>query len=241
MDERLPELSVFFPCYNEQANITDTVNKAIPVIKNVAEKWEVIIVNDGSRDNTLAKARELVAKYGPRVRIVNHLVNRGYGAAFKSGVYSAKYQWVCFTDADGQFDFSDIRNLIKEKNITAADIIVGFYLNRKVPYYRKIGSFVWQLAVFVLFGLKIRDIDCGFKLIRKEVIDSIPPLQAERGPFITSEFLVKAISQGYRLAEVGVHHYPRQAGEATGAKLNVILSGLKDLLALWYKIKFSAK
>lgn len=235
----LKELSVFFPAYNEEANIENTINKTLPILKEVADKWEIIIVNDGSKDKT-GQISEAIAKKHPQVRVVHHNPNRGYGAAFKSGFYNARYQWITFTDADGQFDFEDIKTLIAKQRATNADLVIGYYLGRKVPFYRIWGSTVWQIAVFVLFGLKVRDIDCGFKLVNKKVIDTIPKLEAERGPFISSEFLIKARKSGFKIVEEGVHHFERTAGEATGAKLNVIISGLKDLLRLWYRMSFSS-
>lgn len=235
---RLQELSVFFPCYNEQHNIANTVKKSLPIIKEIAKKWEIIIVNDGSKDKTKQEAEKLIKKYPKNIRLVDHPVNRGYGAAFKSGFYNAKYDWIAFTDADGQFDFNDIKKLVSVQKRTDADLVIGYYLGRKVPFYRIWGSKLWQLAVFILFGLRVRDIDCGFKLVRKKVVDTIPKLEAERGPFISSEFLIKAKKSGFKIVETGVHHYARQAGEATGAKLNVILSGFQDLFRLWYKINF---
>jgi glycosyltransferase involved in cell wall biosynthesis len=232
----LNELSVFFPCYNEENNLEATFNKSLPIIKDIADKWEVLIINDGSKDDT-AKVAEKIAKLYPfQVHIITHHPNRGYGAAFKSGLYHSRYSWIAFTDADGQFDFSDIKKLIEDQKNTKADLVIGYYLGRKVPFYRIWGSKVWQLAVLILFGLKVRDIDCGFKLINKRVVDTIPKLEAERGPFISSEFLIKAKRAGFKITEVGVHHYQRLSGKATGAKLNVILSGLWDLFRLWFKL-----
>ena len=233
----LPELSVFFPCYNEEKNIENTLNKALPIIKKITPSWEVIIVNDGSKDNTLKVAQSLAKKHGPHVKVVNHPKNRGYGAAFKSGLYSARYRFISFTDADGQFNFQDIYKLIDTQKKTKADLVIGYYLGRKVPFYRKWGSSVWQLAVFLLFGLKVKDIDCGFKLVSKKVIDSIPRLESERGAFISSEFLIKAQKSGFKIVEIGVNHYPRKQGEATGAKLNVIIRSFLDLFTLWTKLR----
>jgi glycosyltransferase involved in cell wall biosynthesis len=235
----LNELSIFFPAYNEEANIENTFNKTLPILKEVAKNWEVIIVNDGSKDKTGQISQSIAKKYPNNVKVVTHNPNRGYGAAFKSGFYTARYEWIAFTDADGQFDFNDIKKLITTQRSTKADLVIGYYLGRKVPFYRIWGSMVWQLAVFVLFGLKVKDIDCGFKLVKKSVIDTIPKLEAERGPFISSEFLVKAKKSGFKIVEEGVGHYERTAGEATGAKLNVILSGLKDLVRLWYRMSFA--
>jgi glycosyltransferase involved in cell wall biosynthesis len=233
------ELSVFFPCYNEEKNIQNTVNKAIPILNEIADKWEIIIVDDGSKDKTGKVAVELQKKYPNQIQIITHNPNRGYGAALKSGLYNSKYEWIAFTDADGQFDFSEIKNLIEKQKETKADLVIGYYLGRKVPFYRIWGSMVWQLAVYILFGLKVKDIDCGFKLINKKVIDNIPKLEAERGPFISSEFLIKAKQKHYKIVEIGVNHFSRTAGEATGAKLDVVVSGLRDLIRLWYKINFT--
>jgi glycosyltransferase involved in cell wall biosynthesis len=232
------ELSLFLPCYNEEANLESTVNKTLPILIKTASKWELIIVNDGSKDKTGEVALRLQTKYPQNIKIVTHPLNRGYGASFKSGFYTAKYDWISFIDADGQFDFKDINKLLDVQKESQADLVIGYYLGRKVPLVRIWGSKLWQLAVFILFGLKVRDIDCGFKLVRKKVIDTIPRLVAERGPFISSEFLIKAKKAGFKIAECGVFHYPRTAGEATGAKLSVILAGFKDLLRLWLKLNF---
>jgi len=235
----LPELSVFFPAYNEEKNVGTTLGKALKIIGKVAKKWEIIVIDDGSKDETGEVVKKLIKKYPGQIRLITHCPNRGYGAAIKSGLYNSKYEWIVFTDADGQFDFNDIYKLIKTQKDTDADLVIGYYLGRKVPFYRIWGSKLWQFAVFLLFSLKVKDIDCGFKLIRKSVIDTIPKLEAERGPFISSEFLIKSKKAGCRIVEVGVHHFSRLEGEATGAKLNVILSGFKDLLRLWAKMNLS--
>lgn len=233
--EKLDGLSLFFPAYNEEANLGQTTEKAIPVLKKVAQKFEVIIVNDGSKDETEKVAEKLAEEY-PFVKVINHPTNRGYGAALKSGMYNSKYSWIAFTDSDGQFDFSEITKFIEKQKQTGADLVIGYYLKRVVPFYRILGSKVWELAVFLLFGLKVTDIDCGFKFFKKEVVEKIPKLEAERGPFISSEFLIKAKKAGFKIEEVDVHHYLRRAGKQTGASLKVILSGLKDLILLRSKI-----
>jgi len=235
--EKVKELSVFFPAYNEEEAIKSTVTKATKILPKVAEKWEIIVVNDGSTDKTREIVKELIKKE-PQIKMITHTPNRGYGSTIKSGVYNSKYELIAFTDSDGQFDFSEVTKFFETQEKTGADLVIGYYLKRKVPFYRILGSkLLWQPAVYLLFGLKVRDIDCGFKLIKKEVIDGIPRLEAERGPFISSELLIKAKKAGFKIAEVGVHHYPRKAGAATGASLKVILSGFTDLLRLRKKVK----
>jgi len=235
--KRLPELSVFFPCYNEEKNIENTFNKALPVIKELTNKWEVIFINDGSKDNTAQVVDQIKAKYPKNIQVITHHPNRGYGAAFKSGFYNAKYEWIAFTDSDGQFDFSEISKFIKEQQKTKADLVIGYYLSRQVSKSVIFTSKIWELIIFILFGLKVKDIDCGFKFVNKKVIDTIPRLEAERGAFITSEFLIKAKKSGFKMAQVGVHHYPRTEGQATGRKLNVIIKSFVDLFNLWLKLK----
>jgi glycosyltransferase involved in cell wall biosynthesis len=231
------KLSVFFPAYNEEVLLKPTVKKADKVLKKIAKEYEIIVVNDGSKDKT-GQVAEALAAENKKIRAIHHSKNRGYGAALKSGMYAARYPWIAFTDSDGQFDFSEITKFFKKQKQTKADLVIGYYLKRRVPLYRILGSkLAWELPVFLLFGLKLRDIDCGFKLFKKEVIDKIPPLQAERGPFITTEFLVKAKKAGFKIVEVGVHHYPDLAGGSTGANLKVILAAYRDLFRLYKKVK----
>ena len=234
----VPEISVFFPAYNEEKNLRNTIKKTVAVLKRIARKWEVLIVDDGSKDGTGQIAQELARKHKNKVKVITHSRNRGYGAALKSGFYNSRYRWIAFTDSDGQFDFSEIVNFIKKQKETSADLVIGYYLKRQVSSLRILGSGIWQLAVFLLFGLKVKDIDCGFKLIRKKVIQTIPKLEAERGPFISSELLIKSKKSGFKIVEIGVHHYPRKLGKATGTNLNVVFSGLSDLIKLWLKFNF---
>lgn len=231
---KIEEISVFFPAYNEEAHIEPTVLRAKDVLEKIVDKWEIIVVNDGSSDKTGEIAKNL-ADADRRIRVITHSPNRGYGASLKSGFYNSKYPWIAFTDSDGQFDFSEITKFIEKQRETNADLVVGYYLKRHVPIYRKLNTFLWQAVIRILFGLKIRDIDCGFKLISKKVIDKIPHLESERGAFISSEFLIKARKSGFRITEVGVHHYPATR-KSTGANLNVIIKSFIDLFRLWKKL-----
>jgi len=234
---KIQEISVFFPAYNEEANIKKTVTRAVKILEQIARKWEIIVIDDGSKDRTGAIVKRLIKKE-PRIRLITHTPNRGYGAALKSGFYNSSYEWIAFTDADGQFNFSEITKFFEKQKQTGADLVIGYYLRRAVPFYRILGSKLWELAVFLLFGLKVKDIDCGFKLLRRQVIDEIPRLEAERGPFISSELLIKAKKKGFKIVEVGIHHYPRRAGKSTGASLKVVMSGLGDLWRLKRKLSF---
>lgn len=232
------ELSVFYPCYNEEKNIKNTVDKTIPTLKKIADKWELILINDGSKDNTAKVLEEIKKQYPTQIKIITHNPNRGYGAALKSGLYNSKYDWIAFTDADGQFDFTEVTKLIEKQQQTHSDIVIGYYLARQVSKAAILTSKVWELIVFILFGLHVTDIDCAFKLISKKVVDTIPKLEAERGAFISSEFLIKSKKAGFKITEVGVHHYARTEGQATGRQLKVIIKSFSDLFRLWFKINF---
>jgi len=233
--QKLKELSLFLPAYNEEGNLRQTVEKSIPPLKAAAEKYEILIIDDGSKDKTGEIADDLAKKY-KFVHVIHHHPNRGYGGAMQSGWYNSRYEWIAFIDADGQFDFSEIANFIEKQRETGADLVIGYYLKRAVSRMTIFSSKVWEFLVWLFFGLKVTDIDCGFKLVHRRVIQTIPRLESERGPFITSELLIKAKKFGFKIAEVGVHHYPRQAGEATGRSLKVILSGFRDLFRLRCKI-----
>lgn len=234
---RVQELSVFFPVYNEEDNLRSTVEEASKVLKSLGLKnYEIILVLDGPKDRSPEIAEELVKKDG-HIRLIKHNPNKGYGEALKSGFYNSKYPWITFTDSDGQFDFSEITDFIEKQDTTDADLVIGYYLSRQVPALTKVTTKVWELLVFILFGLRVRDIDCGFKLISKKVIETIPRLESQRGAFITSELLIKAQKSGFKIIETGVHHYSRKAGQGTGRNINVIIKSFIDLFNLWQKMR----
>lgn len=235
MTRQIEKLSVFLPAFNEEANLERTVKNVVDNLQKNVSEWEVVIVDDGSKDKT-GEIADKLAKENHNISVIHHSPNRGYGAAFKSGLYGCQYPWISFIDSDGQFDFAEISRFITTQEKTQADLVIGYYLGRKVSFVRKLNSKMWQLVVLLLFGLNVHDIDCGFKLISKKVVDTIPRLESERGAFISSEFLIKAKKMGSKITEIGVQHFPRKFGEATGAKLNVIIQSFIDLIKLWQKI-----
>ena len=236
MNRAIEELSVFFPAYNLESQIEKTVIRAFEEVPKYVKSYEIIVVNDGSTDKTSLVLSNLKKLY-PDLRVINHSLNKGYGGALKSGFYNSKYAWVAFTDADGQFDIGDLPKLIKKQEETNADLVVGYYLKRQVPLTKIVTSQIWEGLVFVLFGLMVKDIDCGFKLISRKVIDNIPKLESERGAFISSELLVKAKKQKFKIVETGVRHYPRREGKGTGRDIKVIINSFRDLIRLWKKLQ----
>ena len=229
----IKNLSVFFPAYNEEGNIRSVVTQAVNVLKDLKIDYEIIIVDDGSTDKTGEIADRLAAEI-TEVRVVHHRPNQGYGGALRSGFENSKYEWVVFADADGQFDFSDIEKLLPLAE--SADLILGYRFERADPFLRRLFTWGWGLLPRILWGLNVRDYSCGFKLVKKKVFEAIQPIEAEEKVF-QIEFLVKAMKQDFRFAEVGVSHYPRGEGTQTGANLKVVLKSLRDLLALWRKLR----
>jgi glycosyltransferase involved in cell wall biosynthesis len=225
-------ISAFFPAYNEELNIVALAEKTSRVLSGLCEDYEVIIVNDGSKDNTAGVSAEL-AKRDKHVRVINHEKNTGYGGAVKTGLNSAKFEWVFFTDGDGQFDVDEIKELVKLTD--KYDFINGYRIKRADPFHRKLNAFMWGTMVKLLFRFKVKDVDCAFKLMRKEIIDRAQ-MESE-GALASTELLAKATKMGYKIGEVGVHHYPRTAGTQTGAKLNVILKAFVELFKLYGKIQ----
>lgn len=190
MAKRVPELSIFFPFWNEEENIEKVVKQAIPVAEEVAEKWEMIMIDDGSSDSTLAIANKL-AHENKHLRVLAHAPNRGYGASLKEGLEHAKYNLVVFTDGDGQFDFNEVKKFIEK--ITEADMVIGYRKKRndRNLFKRLLLMNLLKIWDFILFHFSFRDIDCGFKMFTREAVTKLLPLRSE-GAMITTEILAKA-------------------------------------------------
>jgi glycosyltransferase involved in cell wall biosynthesis len=227
-------VSVFFPCYNEQANVEKTVYKAVSVLDKISADYEIIIVDDGSRDATGAVADEIAAK-NKRVKVVHHKTNLGYGSAIRSGIKASTKKLIFFTDGDGQFDINELPPLFPLTN--QFDIVNCFRINRQDNFLRRLNGFCWTRLVCLLFGLKVRDIDCAFKLFKREVFGQFELVST--GALISAEILARAARKGFSITQKGVHHYPRSAGNATGAKPSVIFRAFKELFKLYNQIRCS--
>lgn len=228
----LDRLSVFYPAYNEEENIAQTVEKTLQVLPEVAREYEVIIVNDGSKDRTGEIGEALSQKYR-NVKVIHHSENRGYGGALKTGMYNSQYEIIAFTDSDGQFDFSEIREFIP--HLHNYDVVIGYRRNRAEGFRRRLNAKAWGLLMRLVFGLQARDIDCAFKVFHRQVIEKIPPLESN-GALISAEFLMKAHRSHFKIKEIPVSHFPRVAGKPTGANLQVILKAFHELFILKKKL-----
>lgn len=230
MNRKLP-LSIFFPCHNEEANVERVTRQAVEVGRRVSDDLQVIIVNDGSKDRTAEIADALTAEL-PEVEVVHQYPNRGYGGALQSGFRAAKKQHVFYTDGDGQFDMNELELLLPL--IASYDIVSGYRLNRQDSFMRVMNAKAWGVLMRFVLGLKIRDIDCAFKLYKREIFDHIE--MHSEGALIDAEILARAVRKGYTIGQVGVHHFPRTAGEQSGANLKVILRAFRELFRLRKRI-----
>ncbi len=232
---KIKELSIFFPFWNEEENIEEAVKNAKEVAEKVATKWEIIIVDDGSIDNTLKIAERLAVK-DKRLRVVSHQPNRGYGAALSAGFVNAQYKYVVFTDGDLQFDFSEVTKFID--NINKADIVIGYREKRRDKNLFKRLLLMYLLKIWdkVLFRFSYRDIDCAFKMFTREAIEQLLPLRSE-GALVSTEILAKATRKKMKIIEVGVVHYPRQLGHQSGANFPVIVRAILESFILWWDLK----
>ncbi len=221
----MPGITVVLPAYNEEANVPRMVAAVIDTMQKVGDDYEVIVVDDGSKDRTAEVTRELAARF-PTVRLVKHDGNQGYGAAVHTGFYSATKDLVFMTDADAQFDVSEITRLLPL--VTEADLVIGYRAKRQDPFIRKLNALGWKILINTLFGYTARDVDCAFKLFKREVLDHISI--ESRGATFSAEFLVRARRKGYRIREVPVTHLPRLAGSPTGARPDVILRAFRELI-----------
>jgi glycosyltransferase involved in cell wall biosynthesis len=233
-----PRLTFFFPAFNEQENVEQVVGRALAEIGPLVDSLEVLIVDDGSTDHTPELADALVAA-DSRVR-VHHQPNRGYGGALKAGFANARGELVSFSDGDLQFDLREMSRLLDRLNDPAkprVDAVIGYRIKRRDPFHRIFIARTYNAIVSLLFGLRVRDIDCAMKLFRRDVFEGLP--LTSDGPFLSAELLIKLRARGTRLAQVGVTHYPRAAGTNTGASLGKILRTFRDLgklrLALWFE------
>lgn len=227
-----PTISVFFPCYNDAGSIGKLVNDANDVLKRITRDWEIIVVDDGSTDNSRKILKE-IAKNNPKLKLVFHGKNQGYGGALKSGFRNATKELVFYTDGDGQYDVREIEKLLA-KMTDGIDVVQGYKLKRHDPLYRLIIGTIYHHFSRFVFNIKARDIDCDFRLIRKRALDGIT-LHYNSG-VICVELVKKLQRSGVRFLEIGVHHYPRLHGHSQFFNFRRISRTLLEQMELWWKL-----
>jgi len=228
-------ISVFFPCHNEEGAIEELTRKTLEVLEEISGDYEVIIVNDGSTDAT-GEIADCLARENEHIKVVHHPHNRGYGGALQSGFRTAGKEWVFYTDGDGQFDIRELPGLLDLTD--GYDIIACYRMNRQDRWLRRLNGWAWNKLVGFVFGLKIRDIDCAFKLYRREIFDRIKMFS--EGALIDTEILARAKQAGYSIVQRPVRHLPRQTGQQSGGNILVILRAFGELFKLRKMIKADA-
>jgi len=236
-DERYPwSLSFVYPAYNEEANIETTVRSTAEVGASLLSDYEIVVVNDGSKDRT-GVILEALQREIPQLRVVDHVTNRGYGAAVKSGFAAAEKDLVFFSDSDGQFDITELKLLMP--HVEEHDIVTGYRRNRQDPAHRRLNALGWNTLTRFVLGTGVRDVNCAFKVFRRGVFEQIA-INSE-GALINAEVFGKARRLGMAVHEVPVTHLPRQFGTQTGAHPSVILRAFRELISLNGEIRSVGK
>ncbi|HIF94608.1 MAG: glycosyltransferase family 2 protein [Myxococcales bacterium] len=227
-----PALSLVFPAFNEASNLPALLESALSIGVGLDVDFEIVIVDDGSQDRS-AELLIAASQQDPRIRAVHHAANQGYGAALRSGLREARGELVFFSDADLQFDLAEIRRLLEFAE--AFDIVAGYRAPRRDPWIRRAIAGLWGGLVRLLFDLPVRDVDCAFKVFRREVLDAIPIESI--GAFVNTEILARARAAGFVIKQVPVTHRPRQSGRQTGAHPRVILRAIVELSQLYSELR----
>jgi glycosyltransferase involved in cell wall biosynthesis len=235
MSQEKPNVSLFFPVFRDESTVRAVAEKALDVLRDVANKYEVIIVDDGSPDRAGEIADELARQY-PNVSVVHHPKNLGYGAAIKSGLARCQYEWICFTDGDDEYDVNDLRKLIALKDFY--DLVITFRYVKIYSGDRQFISWVYNKTLQALFRTQYRDVSTGLKLIRKTLADSITC--QSNSPFIGAEITIKSMLKGYRIGEVGIQTFPREFGKGASTSPKNIAATIRDMLQV-YRTIFSTE
>lgn len=225
-----PTISFFCPAYFDEKNLPRLIPEVVKVLEENAADYEIFIVEDGSPDKTGEVADELASRY-PKVRVIHHPKNLGYGATLVEGFNSAnKFEWVFTTDGDMQYDVRELKQFLPY--MSDYDAVIGYRLSRKLFWYRKLQTSVYNFLIRFLFGLKIKDVNCSFKLVRREPLARFK--LKSQSAFIDAELLVKLRKHDARIMELPVNHFPRLYGESSGAKVKVVLSNIKEMLQYFF-------
>ncbi len=217
-------LSVVLPAYNEEENIKKTIADCLGYLGGQFDDYEIIVINDGSSDNTAGETQKLIDSNN-KVRLINHEINMGYGTALNTGLEAASMDFIFFMDSDGQFNISELEKLIPY--LAENHIVIGYRIKRADNIIRTLNAYLYGLYIRLFFGLNVKDIDCAFKIFPRSAFDTVKPIMS-RGALYSAELLIKFKRMEYEINEVGVSHYPRSHGEQSGANLSVIFKMFRE-------------
>ena len=230
-NENKPDITIFFPVYKDERTVEAVTGKAISVCNEIAANFEIIIVDDCSPDRSGAIADELAKKYS-FVKVIHHKQNMGYGAALKTGFLHSKYEWICLTDGDDEYDLHDLKKMIKLKDFY--DLIITFRYKKIYSNKRIFISYIYNKLLRWLFRSRFRDISTGMRLVRKSLIDELN--LTSDSPFIGAEITIKSMLKGYRIGEMGIQTFPREIGKGSSISTKNILHTIKDIRKIYNDI-----
>lgn len=230
---RLPSLTVFFPCYNDGGTIATMIIRGMQAAKTVTDDFEILVINDGSEDDSALILEEMARIYAGQLRVIQEPRPSGYGGVLRRGFASAKKEWIFYTDGDAQYDPRELSVLVDLLDADT-DLVNGYKIKRRDPIHRIWIGLAYQYFVKLAFGLTIRDVDCDFRLIRRSIFDSV--VLESRSGTITFEMVKKIQDAGFRLREAPVHHYYRQYGVSQFFNIRRVVRTLVDLIRWWWRL-----
>jgi glycosyltransferase involved in cell wall biosynthesis len=228
---RPESLSVFFPVFNDEATVRRVAEKALRVASELTDDYEVVIVNDGSPDNSGSFA-DAIARERPEVRVIHHPRNLGYGAAVRTGLGACSKQWICFTDGDDEYDLHDLKKLWRLRDFY--DLIITFRYVRRYSNFRIVISQVYNRLLRRLFYMRFRDVSTGLRLVRKEIVDDIELYS--NSPFIGAEIAIRTMLKGYRVGELGIQMFPREFGSGSSTSAENIYKTIVDMVSCYRRV-----
>jgi len=225
MDASGPEISLFFPVYNDERTVRIVAERAIALLEDLASRYEIIIVDDASPDSCGALADELAGQY-PQIRVIHHHRNLGYGAALKSGVAASRFEWVCMVDGDNEYDVFELKKMLAVRRFYL--LVIAFRYKKLYSTKRIFISFVYNVVLRALFKSPFRDISTGIRVIHRSILESIS--LSSDSPFIGAELALKSMLRGYPVGEVGIQTFPRDFAQGSATSMKNILLTIRDLL-----------
>jgi len=229
-----PRVSLFFPVYRDEATVERVARKALRVLEELSSEHEVIIVDDGSPDRA-GEIADRIAVAHPGVRVIHHERNLGYGQALRTGFAAARFEWICFTDGDDEYEVDDLRKLLRLRDYY--DLVITFRYAKRYGGWRIFVSFVYNKVLRLVFETRYRDVSSGLKLVRKSVVEELELVSTS--PFIGAEITIKTMLKGFRVGEVGIQTFPRRFGRGSSTSPRNVLATLRDMLRVYRRV-FSA-
>ena len=221
------DISLFFPVYKDEKTVESVAMKAVACLEEIAEKYEIIIVNDASPDRS-GEIADLLAKNNPKIRVIHHIENKGYGAAFKAGIIASQYRYICMVDGDDEYDISDLKKMALRMEYYP--LVIGFRYKKLYSTKRVFISHIYNSILRLLFKIKFRDISTGIRFFDRKILSDVH--LTSDSPFIGAELAIKAMLAGYPVGEIGIQTFPREFGTGSAVSFKNIILTIRDMLKM---------